>query len=147
MKRIVGVLCVALLSVLTGCASVPMGSDAEDLAAKSFLPRQGKANIYVYRHETMGAAVKMPVSLNGRIAGLTASKTYFLFEVDPGSHRVASHTENTSELTVNASAGRNYYVWQEVKMGLMQARSNLQLMDDTAGRAGVMECKRAQASF
>ncbi|HZN85786.1 MAG TPA: DUF2846 domain-containing protein [Burkholderiales bacterium] len=136
-----------MLAVLTGCASVPMGSDAEDLAAKGFMPRQGKANIYVYRHETMGAAVKMPVSLNGRIAGLTASKTYFLFEVDPGSHRLASHTENVAELTVNASAGRNYYVWQEVKMGLMQARSNLQLMDETAGRAGVMECKRAQASF
>jgi hypothetical protein len=140
-------LSVGLLAVAAGCASVPMSSDTEDSAAKKFTPRAGKANIYVYRNETFGAALMMPVSLNGRIAGQSASKTYFLFEVDPGSHEVASHTETTPKVTVNASAGRNYFVWQEVKMGMMQGASALHLVDETTGRAGVMECKRAQSSF
>jgi hypothetical protein len=31
-----------------------------------------------------------------------------------------------------------------VKMGLAAARSDLKLVDDATGKAGVMECKRVQ---
>jgi hypothetical protein len=137
------VLAVALLS---GCASVPMSGAEDDTRAKSFAAPPGKANIYVYRNEAMGAAVAMPVSLDGKMAGKTASKTYFLFQVDPGSYAVASHTENTATLQVNAEAGRNYFVWQEVKMGGLSAGSDLHLVSDATGKAGVMECKRIQSA-
>jgi hypothetical protein len=39
-------------------------------------------------------------------------------------------------------AGRLYYIWQEIKMGLGTARNELKLVDETTGRAGVMESKR-----
>jgi hypothetical protein len=45
---------------------------------------------------------------------------------------------------VNASAGRNYFVWQEVKMGMWQAGSMLHLVDEVTGKAGVAECKLIQ---
>jgi uncharacterized protein DUF2846 len=133
----------ALITVVlaSGCASVPMASADQDTAAKSFKPKQGQANIYVYRNETMGAAIKMPVALNGRLVGDTASKTYLLLEVPPGQHTVTSKTENDSTVTVNAAAGSNYFLWQEVKMGFAVARSNLQQVDEKTGRAGVEECK------
>lgn len=73
--------------------------------------------------------------------GRSAAKTYLMLEVAPGQHTVTSKTENDSSVTVNAAAGRNYFLWQEVKMGLMAARSNLQQVDETTGRAGVQECK------
>lgn len=41
-------------------------------------------------------------------------------------------------------AGKNYFVWQEVKMGLWMARSALQTVDEATGRKGVAECKRIQ---
>ena len=141
------VLTVLALAFLSGCASVAMMDAAEDTRAKSFAPPPGKANIYVYRNETMGAAITMEVMLDGNSAGKTASKTYFLFEVSPGTHELASKAENTSTLRIDAQAGRNYFVWQEVKMGVMSARSQLSLVDDTTGRAGVNECKRVQSSF
>ena len=144
LSQLVFVLAVALLS---GCASVPMSGAEDDTRAKSFAVPPGKANIYVYRNETMGAAITMPVSLDGKIAGKTASKTYFLFQVDPGSHSVASHTENTSTVKVDAQSGRNYFVWQEVKMGTFQAGSALKLVDDATGKAAIMECKRIQGEF
>ena len=124
-----------------------MASDEQDNAAKSFAVKPGKANIYVYRNENFGAAIKMPVALNGKLVGDTAAKTYLVVQVDPGSYTVTSKTENDSNVTVDAAAGRNYFLWQEVKMGLMAARSNLQLVDDATGKAGIAECKLIEVKY
>ena len=39
------------------------------------------------------------------------------------------------------TAGKNYYVWQEVKMGLLMARSKLSQVSEEEGKQGVMESK------
>lgn len=140
-KQLVAVGALAAVVLASGCASVQMASPEMDGSAKAYAVKPNKANIYVYRNEVMGAAIKMPVVLNGRIVGDTASKTFLLLEVDPGSHTLVSKTENDSVLKVDAVAGRNYFVWQEVKMGMFAARSNLQLVDEATGKAGVSECK------
>ena len=139
-KRYLSLGAILLALLVSGCVSVPMASMEKDKSAKAFVVKPDMANIYVYRNETMGAAIKMPVVLNGKIVGDTAAKTYLLLEVAPGSHTLISKTENDSRLTVNAVAGRNYFVWQEVKMGAWAARSLLQLVDETTGRAGVADC-------
>jgi hypothetical protein len=126
---------------LGGCASVPTATIEKDTAAKTFTVRPGKANIYVYRNESFGGAVKMTLVLDDRVVGDTASKTFALLEVNPGKHILVSKGETDSTLTLNTVAGKNYFVWQEVKMGLMSARSALQLVNDATGRAGVAECK------
>ena len=89
----------------------------------------------------------MPVTLDGKLAGQTGPHTFFLFEVAPGRHEVSSVTENTSTVYVTAEAGKAYFVWQEVKMGMFAAGSKLQEVDDATGRKGVAECKRAQPNF
>jgi hypothetical protein len=109
--------------------------------------RVGMANIYVYRNETLGAAIKMPVLLDGRAVGDTAAKTFLVLEVAPGPHTLVSKTENDSSVTVNALAGRNHFLWQEVKMGFMSARSDLREVDEATGKAGIAECSLIQASF
>jgi len=102
------------------------------------------ANIYLYRNQTLGAAITMPISLDGRIAGKTARNVYFFWSVRPGKHTLRSHTENTSKLVIHARAGHNYFVWQQVRFGAFAPRSKLHLMSDAEGRKGVMECKLAQ---
>jgi hypothetical protein len=140
------VVLIALVSaLLSGCASVPMATPDADASAKRFQPRPGMANIYLYRNETFGAAIAMTVSLDGRIMGRTGPQTYFLWEVEPGRHEIQSHTENLSRITIDAQPDRNYYVWQEVKMGMWQPGSLLQLMGEAEGRRGVLECTRAAA--
>lgn len=134
----------AAVVLASGCASVQMASPEMDSAAKSYAVKPGTANVYLYRNEQMGAAIKMPVALNGKMVGDTAAKTYLLLQVPPGRHTLVSKTENDSTLTLDVAAGRNYFVWQEVKMGLMVARSQLQLVDEATGKAGVAECKLAQ---
>lgn len=114
------------------------------MAAKKFQPDAGKAAIYIYRNETYGAALKMPVALDGVLIGDTASKTYLVRQVSPGEHTVISKTENDAKLPIIARAGQSYFVWQEVKMGMFAARSDLHLVDEATGRAGVQECKLIQ---
>jgi len=79
-----------LASSLAGCASVPMGDAKQDAALKTFTVPTDKAGIYIYRNESMGAAVKMDVAVDGTVIGQTAAKTYLYKEVTPGKHTVSS---------------------------------------------------------
>lgn len=135
------VACAVLLAA--GCASVPMGDPQQDKSYKTFEPKPGKAGIYVYRNESFGGAVTMDVFLNDKLLGQTAAKTYLYAEVDPGTHSIRGKAENESTMRVIAEAGRNYFIWQEVKMGLLFARNELKTVDDKTGREGVLECSLA----
>lgn len=137
---------IAVAFLMTGCASVPMASLDQDAAAKSYQVKPGKSNIYVYRNENLGGAIKLTLLLDGKLVGDTAAKTYYLLEVDPGHHSILSKAENDSVLDLTTAADRNYFVWQEVKMGMWQPRSLLQQVDEATGKAAVQECKRAMAT-
>lgn len=128
--------------LLTACATAPMAPPADDAAAKTFTHSEDKAGLYVFRDELFGAAIGMPVSVNGYIAGKTAANTYFYFELPPGRYTIGSHTENESFLPATLIAGESFYVWQEVKMGFMTARSKLHAVDSSRGQAGVMSSRR-----
>lgn len=137
----------ALVLLLSGCASVPMAPLDQDTKAKDFSPIPNKASLYIYRNENFGAAIPMTVSVNGRALGQTAAKTYFRLNLAPGKYSVESHAENVSNLALAIEAGKNYFVWQEVKMGMWMARALLQQTDESAGRAGVMESKLIASSI
>ncbi len=128
-----------LVLLLLGCASVPLAPLDQDIKAKNFMPLPNKASLYVYRNENFGAAIPMTVSLNGKALGQTAAKTYFRLNLPPGKYKIESYAENVSALLLTTEPGKNYFVWQEVKMGMWMARSLLQQTDEATGRAGVME--------
>jgi hypothetical protein len=134
-----------VLSILVNaCASVPMAPPEMDLKAKNMSAPRDKALVYLYRNESMGGAIKMTVNLDGRYQGQTAPKTYFMWLLTPGRHEFSSVTENTATLPLDAKAGATYYIWQEVKMGMLSARSKLQLVDKETGRQGVDDSKLIQ---
>ncbi|MBD0705828.1 DUF2846 domain-containing protein [Pseudomonas sp. PSB1] len=135
----------AVAALTTGCASVKMADDTQDAQAKTFQTVPDKANIYLYRNESMGAGVKMPVTLNGKAVGQTVAKSYLMLSVPTGQQTLVSSAENDSELKLSTEAGKNYFVWQEVKVGFIKARNNLQVVDEKTGRAGVAESKLIQA--
>jgi Protein of unknown function (DUF2846) len=141
MLRVVAalVLCLAIF----GCASVPMGDPIQDAALKTFKVPADKAGIYVYRNETLGAAVKIDVIIDGQNIGETATNTYFYREVTPGKHSVVSKAENTDSVEVDLKPGTLAFIWQEVKMGLLFARTKLHVVSEQEGRKGVMETKLA----
>lgn len=134
-----GVMSMALM--MGGCASVPMASTSADAQAKTFAPSPDNAVLYIYRNETMGAAIKMPLLVDGVSVGDTAAHTYVRKELPPGQHTITSKTEKDATLTIDMLAGKIYYVWQEVKMGMFSARSALHQVDAQQGQKGVDESK------
>ncbi len=141
MRRFTSLIALSLLA--TACASVPMASPEADRVAKEFRTAPGKSNLYVFRDESLGGAVKMTVVLDGRMLGDTASKTFLLTPVAAGPHALVSKTENDARLEFTAVPGKNVYVWQEVKMGVWAARSDLHLMDEEAAKERISACSLA----
>jgi hypothetical protein len=135
MKKLVSIAVISL--VISGCASVPMGDPKQDAALKTFKVAPDKAGIYIYRNESMGAAVKMDVAVDGQPIGQTAANTYLFKEVAPGKHTVSSSAENTDTLEIDVNQGALAYLWQEVKMGVLYARTKLHLMPAEEGKKGV----------
>lgn len=135
---------VVLLS--TGCASIQKASPAEDLDAKTFKANPNSSQVYVYRNETLGAALSMPVTVDGKLAGTTGPKSFFKFDLPAGKHTLTSQGDKSS-LELTTKNGEIYYVWQEVKMGVMSGGSKLQLVEKEKGQKGVKECKLIKSAL
>lgn len=139
MKKIITLLLTGALFFLVGCAAPMKASPEKDSVAKSFVPARNKSSLYIFRNENYGGAVGMPVSINGTEIGETAAKTFFRLDLEPGYYLVTSTAENTSELALTLTEGRNHFVWQEVRMGIWKARTALSQVDEKTGRDGVLE--------
>lgn len=140
-----GFLIALFATLLSACASVPMGDENRDEHLKTF-PKvaQDKAGLYIYRNESIGGGVKMEVDVDGQQIGTTARNTYLYKELAPGKHKVTSHAENTDTLEVDLKPGTLSYIWQEVKMGILFARSKLHLVSEKEGQTGVQETSLAE---
>ena len=144
-SRLTAVLAAACIALVSGCASVPEASPEQDQQAKQFSAPRNMAGVYIFRNEMMGMLNSLDVILDGKPLGATKGKTYLYTEVAPGRHTVTGKGENESTVTFDAVAGRLYFMWQEVKMGLMSPRNELKVVDEATGKAGVMESKRVLA--
>ncbi len=141
MKKLLAVIMISC--GLVGCASVQMGDANRDAELKKFAAPANNGGIYVYRNETMGAAFRMAVELDGQPLGETAAHTYLYKEVAPGKHTITSKAENTDSVEVEVKPGKLNYIWQEVKMGGFSPRSKLHVVDEAEGQKGVRESSLA----
>ncbi len=149
-KRYKEILIVSGLTLLfMGCASVPMAPQDIDVAAKRFEPPAGKANIYVTRtSKIFGDPHALNLLVDGEFRGAIASNTYFLFEVDPGTHRVeVSNYTSSKVITLHTEAGQNYFLgvgeqttWSFTDRGFVY----IQHLDDEEGREAVLGASLAR---
>ena len=105
----------------------------------AFTTRPGKGALYIYRSELLGAALGLEVVVNGVSVGDTSGQSFFRLDLNPGQYTIESRGDNTASLTVTVQAGRATYVWQEFKVGIVRGRTELHLVDEGTGRAGVQK--------
>jgi len=123
---------IALGLIFSGCAPKMMkASLEEDSLSKQFKTNPKSSNIYICRNEFMGSAINMPVTIDGKFIGKTEGHSFFYLTVQPGEHSIQSLTENVQTLLLNTEKNKNYYIWQEVKMGMWEADSRLHKVDAT----------------
>ena len=140
-------LCAAVIAValLSGCATTNMAPVEQDTAMKAFqAPPQDKASLYIYRNSFAGQALKKTVSIDGKIIGETANKTYFHSLIAPGVHTLSTESEfSDNAITLDAKPGETYFVRQMIKMGVFAGGAKLEVVPQSEGREGVLESKLA----
>lgn len=141
-----GAALLAAASLAGGCASVPMASDAEDTALKTFAkPAADKSGLYIYRNSFGGQALKKNVYVDGVLLGETANKVYFYKTIAPGQHHLSTESEfSDNSITFDADAGENYFAEQYIKMGVFVGGAGLKMVSEEEGIKNVRECRLAK---
>jgi hypothetical protein len=134
--------CCAAAFFLVGCAGTKQFVPMPDQSKAVENPSKGR--IYVMRPQSLGYAISMSVADGGNPIGSTGSKGYLCWEREPGDVIVSSTTENTSRVSLPVRPGSIHYVLQNVRMGVWVARTDLEVVDETRGKAALKKCKPAK---
>lgn len=132
--------------LLSACASVPLASPEDTALAKTFAaPPTGKAAIYFYRDSFMGQALKRDISIDGKCVGKTANNMFFYSLVDGNkNHRLSTEGETTRhDMSLFTDAGKNYFVQQQITMGVWSASSKLKIISEEQGTKEIHGLKLA----
>lgn len=136
LRKLAGVVVVAALCIMTGCASVPTASPDFERKAMSFTPPPGMASVYVYRpYSFAGSALLDNVSLDYKEFGTLANSTYLFGTVDPGAHVLKSKfgmTQQVDLLRFDAEPGKLYFF--KALFGLV---FSFEQVDEKEGRESV----------
>lgn len=147
-KKVLVLVVTSVISVLmSACASVPMADMSADAESKKFETKTGMGRIYVYRNEVLGSAIKIPMTLNGKVMGSTAKNVYFSWDVKPGNHKVSCLASTNGNIEVNVKKNEIVYIWQEMKMGLIVAGCALNKVEAGVGQKAIRSCKLAQTNY
>jgi hypothetical protein len=146
-KRVFLVAVIISVSLLIGCASVPMAPMEQDSALKAFSPPAAdKAGLYIYRNCAIGKAVKKNVYVDGVLLGETANKVYFYKEITPGQHQISTESEfSENAITFQAVGGKNYFAEQYIKMGVFVGGANVKMVSEEEGMGEVRKCGLAKS--
>ena len=125
-------------ALLAGCAQLP--PSPQDIEAKKFESMPGKAAIYVVR-DSMSVGLGAPLWLDQGAQITMFPGNYHRWVVEPGSHTISGIGASTASITIQAQAGKIYFVHFRVdgNMRIGVVSSALELMDDQAGRALVRQ--------
>jgi len=137
-----------IAATLAGCASVDMVPAEESARSKQFSPpAEGKAGIYVYRNSSMGKSLKKDLWVDGNCLGRSAPNTFFYTEVAGNqTHKIETESEfSTNSLDLMVESGKQYFVRQFIKWGVLVGGADLERVDDVQGRKDVAELAQAKA--
>lgn len=123
---------IALL--VSACAS---GPDFSTVGASLAPPAEGKARLYFYRTQVMGAGVQPNIRLNGEKVGLCQPKGVFYKDVDPGKYEASVTTEVKRKLTMVVEPGDEKYIRCHISFGILIGHGHLELVDPAEAKAVV----------
>jgi hypothetical protein len=75
---------------------------------------EGAAKVCVARTSVLASAVTFPTHDNGVLVGATRGPGYFCYLAAPGSHTIVTEADEPEVATLQAVAGRAYYLKEEV---------------------------------
>jgi len=133
----------------TGCGNVASAPPELGVAALTFRPSPGKARVYVYRpSQGFGSGARLKVAIDSQVVGKTASGTFLMVEVEPGTYRVSGMTSESDRGTeVEATADSSYFFKLWPRMGFMSAQSGLKQVEAIEGMQAVRTLRMVPATW
>jgi len=135
-------LVLAAFILVSGCASVPPGSDGLRQQARSFTPPPGKANVYAIRGWSLfEAGIVWPVTLDFTGFGNVGLRSYLYGAISPGDHVLGANLPGPvpSRVTFTAEAGRNYFFEISSSPGWLVGTIRIEPLDEEKGRELVQD--------
>lgn len=146
--KIVSILLLTVSLALTGCASVNMAPKEESAKAKEFkAPTGANAGLYVYRNSMVGKALKKDIWLDGKCLGESGPDVFFYTEIEGGrTHKIDTESEfSPNTLSFAVDAGKNYFIRQYIKIGMLVGGAGLEQIAEEQGKADVAKLEMAKA--
>lgn len=142
MKVLHSLVLIALISILSGCATPLPSYDQMKAETADFklpvLPEKDKTMIYIVRPSILGGLVRFNVFVDDQKPesemGYTRSSQYIYFNVTPGAHRIYSLAENWAAIEINAKPNEIIFLEQNPEIGFFIARNKLNQIDDYQGK-------------
>lgn len=137
----------ALVALLTGCASVNMASKEASDAAKVFkTPPRDQSALYVYRDSAFGRALTKDIFINGECLGKSAPDVFFYKALKPNQkYKISTESEfSPNDLILATEPGKNHFVRQYIKLGVFVGGANLEVVPEEAGKAAIAKLNMAE---
>ena len=129
-----------LLLLVGACAAVPMASQGDDAAGKTFAaPQPGTGSVYIYRDDVIGGLRVVEITEGQRLIGDLASHTWLRVDLTPGAHAIRCKFESPAVLPTSVSEGDIRYI--AVSFGI--GRCILNEVDAATARPAILAGKRA----
>ncbi|MBN2545162.1 MAG: DUF2846 domain-containing protein [Spirochaetes bacterium] len=86
-------------------------------AFKEIRVPKGKALIYLYRPSMWAGTLHYDIKVNGKKLIALKGNTYYPYVVNPGKYTFTAKTEVEKSVSINAQAGKKYYLLASVTPG------------------------------
>jgi len=129
-------------SLLASCASTTQYVKFPDKQLDENFSR-----IYVLRPSSFGSAVKMSIYENDKLVGKLGPKSYLKWDITEEEIRLYSKSENKDILTIKPVLGKTYYIKQQVKMGIVIARTGLVEITEEEAKEKLKKLKKPKVKY
>jgi hypothetical protein len=128
---------IALVFVLISSVSIGISLESS-FAAEVPEAKADKALVVFYRVKSMkGGAIGFNVKQGEAAIGALSSGSMFYRYFEPGQHTFWSQVISQDAVTINAEAGKTYYIEGVTLIGLVVARPQLRLVEESQARAAI----------
>jgi len=125
---------IALLStVFVGCSVEGRSYETAEVPS-------ARSAVYIYRpYNVFGGVVEYPVSCGDQSTSLGPGG-YHRLVMDPGHLRCSVHTEVTTAVEFDTTAGKNYYIRESIWPGVIRPHVHLDLKSPDEAEGEIRKC-------